>query len=515
MKRMTTLALLLAMLLSLYGCGGGENSEKQTDDAQTTPGQTEETETEAADPFAAYRDIDLGGRTIHISVSSNISENGGGMPSSYPYIAGPEELTGEAVADSVYTRNMQVEEMLNCKLDHQALDLNFNEVQPYIENLVMSGDTAIDYYVNDQLGLLHCGIKGYLLDLNNAANFSDYHFDFASGAYYYDYMRGLSIGNKQFIMTGPYFIDTLRAGHVLYMNKHIYGDLYGDENGLYQIVKENKWTLDMLDTLVEDAYQDLNGDGKAGEEDRYGLSAHSKGWALPYYAIYYSTDAHVVDFDDNNIPYISESNLERVSKAAELLIRLDQATGTYKQTSVALSLQKFVDGQALFTMFQKVGDMEQSSIREFDGMGMVPYPMLDETQDHYRTLIHDTAEMGAIPITSAGEAAGAVSAVVQVLSIDASENMIDLYYETALKSKYAQDSYTAEMLDIVSAGITAPFEIAYEFGFDKDSYLNNITFGPVADSITKGTDVTASSFANKLSGAKEKLAELVEIYTAE
>lgn len=515
MKRITTIALLAAMLLSLYGCGNGageENPDATTVQAEQT---TTAEETAPADPFAAYRDIDLGGRTIHISVSSNISENGGGMPSSYPYIAGPEEMTGESVADSVYARNMMVEEMLHCKLDHRPLDLNFNEVQPYIENLVMSGDNAIDYYVNDQLGLLHCGIKGYLLDLNDPANFSSYHFDFAGGAFYYDYIRGLSIGTKQFIMTGPYFIDTLRAAHVLYMNKHIYGDLYGDENGLYEIVKENKWTLDMLDTLVEDAYQDLNGDGKAGEEDRYGLSAHSKDWALPYYAIYYSTDAHVVDFDDKNIPYISEGNLERVSKAAELLIRLDQSVGTFKQTSVALSLQKFVDGQALFTMFQKVGDMEQSSIRDFDGMGMVPYPLLDETQDHYRTLIHDTAEMGAIPITSAGEAAGAVSAVVQVLSIDASENMVNLYYETALKSKYAQDSSTAEMLDIVSAGITAPFEIAYEFGFDKDSYLNNITFGPVADSITKGTDVTASSFANKLSGAQEKLAELVRIYTEE
>lgn len=515
MKRITTITLLAAMLLSMYGCGSGvekDNFESTAPHAEQTSDMEETTQ---ADPFAAYRSIDLAGRTICISVSSNISENGKGMPSSYPYIAGPEEMTGESVADSVYTRNLMVEEMLHCKLVHQPLDLNYDQVRPYIENLVISGDNAIDYYVNDQLGLLHCGIKGYLLDLNDPASFNEYYFDFAGGAFYYDYIRGLSIGNRQFIMTGPYFIDTLRAAHVLYMNKHIYGDLYGDENGLYEIVRENKWTLDMLNMLVEDSYQDTNGDGKASEEDRYGLSVHSKGWALPYYPIYYSTDAHTVDFNDNNIPFIAEDNLERISHAAELLIQLDRSVGTFKQANVALSLQKFVDGQTLFTMFQKIGDMEQSSIRDFDGMGIVPYPLLDETQAHYRTLIHDTAEMGAIPITAAGEAAGAVSAVVQVLSVDASENIVNLYYETALKSKYAQDSSTAEMLDIVSAGIAAPFEIAYEFGFGTDSYLNNITFGPVADSITKGIDVTASSFANKLSGAQKKLAELVQIYTKE
>ena len=49
------------------------------------------------------------------------------MPSSYPYIAGPEEMTGEAVADSVYTRNQNVEELLNCKLEHIALDLEYNQ----------------------------------------------------------------------------------------------------------------------------------------------------------------------------------------------------------------------------------------------------------------------------------------------------------------------------------------------------------------------------------------------------
>ena len=148
MKRITTTALLLAMLLSLYGCGGGENPEKENVDTDNTTTQTEstETETETEDLFAAYRSIDLGGRTVHISVSSNISEGGGGMPSSYPYIAGPEEMTGEAVADSVYTRNQNVEELLNCKLEHIALDLEYNQVQPYIENMVISGDTAIDYY---------------------------------------------------------------------------------------------------------------------------------------------------------------------------------------------------------------------------------------------------------------------------------------------------------------------------------------------------------------------------------
>ncbi|MBQ3178804.1 MAG: hypothetical protein IJB52_13370 [Clostridia bacterium] len=514
MKR-NLLAILLAALLlapSLVSCGGGETQETTADTTVQGEGAAANTE---ADLFAAYRGIDLGGRTVKISVSSNISENGGGMPTSYPYIAGPEEMTGESVQDSVFQRNMEVEEMLNCTLEHEALDLNFDQVQPHIESLVLSGDAAVDYYVNDQLGLLHCGLKGYLLDLADKSSFGDYHFDLESDVYYSEYMKQLSVGDKRFIITGDYFIDTMRAAHVLYLNKNIVNDLYGDANYVYNLVLDDAWTLSKMNEMVTEAYQDTNGDGTADENDRFGLTGHSSGWAFPYYAFYYSTDCKVVSFDDKGLPFINESSQENLSKMAELLIATDTSIGIWKTTSVADSLKTFVNGQAMLTFFQKVGDMEQASIRDFDGMGVIPYPKMDESQEIYRTLVHDTAEMGAVPVTTVGEAATAVSAVIQVLSIHAHEYLLEGYYEVALKSKYAQDAYTAQMLDLVVAGISAPFEFAYELGFGTDSFLKTITFQPIADSITKGTDVTASTFATLLPGAQTRLQELVDIYTAD
>ncbi|MBE6615138.1 MAG: hypothetical protein E7631_07530 [Ruminococcaceae bacterium] len=506
------LAVLLAALMltpALASCGGGE-TETTADTAvqgDTVSGDAE------ADLFAAYRGIDLGGRSVRISVSSNISENGGGMPTSYPYIAGPEEMTGESVQDSVFQRNMEVEEMLNCTLEHEALDLNFDQVQPHIESLVMSGDAAVDYYVNDQLGLLHCGLKGYLLDLADKSMFGEYYFDLDSDVYYSEYMQQLSVGDKRFIITGDYFIDTMRAAHVLYLNKNIVTELYGDSNYVYNLVLDDDWTLAKMNEMITEAYQDTNGDGTPDENDIYGLTGHSSGWAFPYYAFYYSTDCKVVSFDDKGLPYINENSQEALSKMAEYLITTDTSIGIWKTTTVADSLKKFVNGQAMLTFFQKVGDMEQSSIRDFDGMGVIPYPKMDDNQAIYRTLVHDTAEMGAVPITTVGEAATAVSAVIQVLSTHAHEYLLEGYYEVALKSKYAQDAYTAQMLDIVVAGISAPFEFAYELGFGTDSFLNTITFQPIADSITKGTDVTASTFATLLPAAQTRLQELTAIYT--
>ena len=229
MKKILSLLLVCALLAGFAGCGETKTAGEDASPAQQTPGaenagDENEEETEA-DVLAAYRGIDLGGRTVHISVSSNISENGGGMPSSYPYIAGPDELTGESVQDNVFERNLTVQELLSCKLEYSPLDLNYDQVQPHVANLVVSGDTSVDYYVNDQLGLLYCAMKGYLLDLADKANFGTCYFDFDSGAYYADYMKNLSLGSQRFLMTGDYFIDTLRAAHVLYLNKNICQDV--------------------------------------------------------------------------------------------------------------------------------------------------------------------------------------------------------------------------------------------------------------------------------------------------
>ena len=509
------LAMLLAMPVlasSLASCGGAEISETTAETTSQTETVSAETE---ADLFAAYRGINLGGRTVNISVSSNVTENGGGMPTSYPYIAGPEEMTGEGIQDNVFQRNIEVAETLNCKLQHEELNLNYDAVQPYIEKLVLAGDTSVDYYVNDQLGLLQSGLKGYLLDIADESQFGEYYFDLDSDIYYKDYMKQLSIGDKRFLITGDYFIDTLRASHVLYLNKNIVSELYDDADYIYKLVLDNEWTLDRMNDMIAEAYRDFNGDGTADENDQYGLTGHAAASVFSYYAFYYSTDSRVISFDEEGIPFIDNSGQENLSKMAEKLIATHTSKGLWKTASVADTLNKFVNGQAMLSYFQKVGDMEQPTIRDFEGMGVVPYPKKDESQEKYGTLVHDTAELGAVPITTVGEAASAVSAVIQVMSTHAHEYLREDYYEVALKSKYAQDPYTAQMLDIVVEGISAPFEFAYELGFGADSYLNTITFKPIVDSIKNGTIVTASSFASLLQGAEIRLQELIDIYTAD
>ena len=89
MTKKRLLSLLLAgLLLSASACSSGgapDNPDSPAADAPAPSGDAQEgaqEPAETADLFEAYRGIDLGGRTMNISVSNNVTENGDGMPTS-------------------------------------------------------------------------------------------------------------------------------------------------------------------------------------------------------------------------------------------------------------------------------------------------------------------------------------------------------------------------------------------------------------------------------------------------
>ena len=493
--------VLLALLLplpSLASCGNRQIAEEPSadgapvqDQSQTPTPEEVQPEAETEDAFAAFRQIDLGGQTVRASVSNGLADAAG--LSSYVYTAGPEELVGEASQDYVYERNLFAEDLLDCSLEYEGVNLIYNQVEAYVMKLVNSGDTSYNYLINDLLGFGAAAQKGFLLDMSDRSNFDEYYFDFDSGDYYTEFMHALSAGPRVYFASGDYFIDTLRASHGLYMNKNLYGRMYENPDGVYDLVLEGKWTLDKFYEIVDGAYIDANGSGAGDAGDTFGCAIATKSDLNSFWPFYYSTDAGITEIGEDGIPTLRPDAVERMSFVAERLMKVQQSPGIWKTGSAAESLSFFADGGAIFGVFFKLGEMEREEFRNMDGVGVVPYPMADENQDGYRTLVHDTAELGAILSTVTGAPASAASAVIQLMSAHAHRYLRPFYYETALKQKYSQDQLTAQMLDIIVDGIRAPFEFIY---------LNTYSYGPVQTSIQKNTDVVASSIAgaNKMAG---------------
>ena len=495
-RLLSTLLSAVLPILVLASCGGtGNAAPTRTAAADTAAVQAETTGSDILDQF---RGIDLNGVTLNIDISVNETE----WEASAQYVMGPEEEPGETVNDQVYRRNRDIAEMLNCDVHWTTQDFYYDGVFPHVQKYVNAGDGTIDMFINDQLGLLKAAMNGMLFNVLDPSY--DSYFDFDSTGWYAEYMNQLSLSReKKFVLAGDYFIDVLRGSHTMYFNRSLLAEYFGNENEIYELVLDHTWTLDKLYYYVDGVYTDLNGDSKVDTDDRFGI------WTNTPSLLYYASDAGMTRFEPDGKPYL-DVNYDRGSLSMDKILKLYDTDGNlFKLTrnpsfTTADIVDRFVSDKLLFTYFLKIANCENNVLRNFDGIGFAPYPLLDEAQEGYKTMPHDTVEVGAFPITVTAEKMTAMSTYIQAMTLHAAENLMPAYYETALKVKYAQDDYSSQMLDILTEGINSPFEFAF------NSNLDGIFTAGVNASIDAMTNVYVSATESKLEAAKTKLESLID-----
>lgn len=97
-----------------------------------------------------------------------------------------------------------------------------------------------------------------------------------------------------------------------------------------------------------------------------------------------------------------------------------------------------------------------------------------------------------------------VSAVLEGLAILGHQDIIPTYYDTVLKSKYARDEESAEMLDLIRENIIVDFG-AQIYGHTENK-LNSIGYF-----LAEGTDSFASFYAANESVFLDYLDEVIAL----
>lgn len=503
MKKRIICLLLVLLQAGMTACGNG-NSGSETDGTQSADMQTDaetETETEEVDPFFGF---DYSGKDFRIYTSTNIAAVS--LGNSNYMIQGPEELTGDAAPDAAYARNLAVEDLLNIHFTYEQLDNRYDQVNATIKKYAMAGDDCYDLIINDMYGISPLTLEGLFYNILDGK-----HFDFSQPWWYDDFMSDVSINsNFQYMLGGDYFIDILRCSHCLFYNKSLYEDMTGSSDGLYDIVLEGKWTFDALNTLVEDSYVDLNGDGKIDTEDQFGYAAFET-WG-PMIPFLISSDPGFITRRSDGYPEITINNERGIYLLDQLYRLMCTADGCITSgLTEEKVVNMFTEGRSLFIGYQRLGSLENETIREMeDGLGVIPYPKLDENQKNYITSTHDTAEIGVIPLTVAPVELDYISAVIEVLCRETYRNVLPVYYESSLKMKYTRDDTSAKMIDIVHDNIGNSFALAY------NSSLNDILTSGIynTDNIAAKKNDFASSYAKREKVAMQKLDKIIEDFEA-
>lgn len=485
--------ILIAMLTSLAACGSGAE-ENPTTDAVTTSGETTTVADDGSESDDLPSDLKFGGETI------NILYRGREDVANYDLLG--QENSGDIVFDAVYERNKRVEERLDVKFEYTAGPEGWSDANKFFTTTLMSGAEVVDLIWTSGNTLVANGHNASFRDLND----SEY-LNFEKPWWNYPAMKEMSLDGKTIsFLYGNLMLIGLRQTGLMYFNKNMFTDFWGDPDELYQLVLDGKWTLDKFNGYCKGIYSDLNGDGKADEDsDRfaYMLSANDQENITHFE---YATDISTYKRDKDGIPVIDMSDDRSMTIAlrfCDIFAKTNPdicfSSHTFSESGI---YDAFANGRTLFLPERFYASTLPQLRNMKDEYGMIPYPKFDDKQQEYTNLIHNSGTMAGVPIAVSDERFEMVTAALEAMASEQYRSVMPAFYELALKTKYSRDEISSQVIDLVYNCSTK--DLAGEYAAVSDYF-----YVLMAQCVLKELPY-ASTYASKIDSANTALRNLYE-----
>lgn len=491
-SRLSSLFLLIALLAQLSGCSGSAVNDPVT----TEPNGSESTEPlETVDPSKVLDlpDTDWGGREFRVLGYT------GDRPQWSTFEIYAESENGEVVNDAIFRRNTMIEEKYNVKIV-QILDPSEGDVTstnvPVVQKAAISGDDLFDLAFFNLAGIGKAARNGYLYNLLDV----DY-IDFSKDWWNPDVNEMLTFADKLYFTTSDFSLRDKSRAYIGVYNRDMVNDFkLGDA---VQLVRDGKWTIDVLTEWAKAVSNDLNGNGEVDVDDRFGVCCDNYD-ALGTFVT--AMDNVIIKKNSEGLPELSINNERTISSIDKVLALTSpedvtifppewQGKVDYDYWSVASRV--FKSGHSLFITAFPHGLKTYSAECEFD-YGIIPYPKYDETQDKYYTVANIYCMLFGIPVSC--QDPDFAGFMLEALSAASTDTTLEAYYEISCKTKYTYDEDSAEMLDLIFDGII--YDPAYAYGI---SGMNTI-FKNVAK---KRENTFASDYASIEKSALSDIDKLI------
>lgn len=485
MKHRITPALLTLLLILSTACG--ETPAPNNTDVSTEIETTAPVETEAEKinwESSGLPEKDFGGREFTVLTAEVDSLN------HTWHLVAPDEQNGETLNDAMYDRNKKIEEIYNITIT----SVYTNAMKADATNSINAGDDMYSLIFSKIFETYPMAQEGQLY------NFYDLQYvDLDADWWDQSMLRDLTYHDSIYHLTGDISPSTDARVFVLIFNKDLCQSLNLEYP--YQDVLDNKWTLDRFKEYISDVNHDVNGDAQMDFDDRWGfLSQNGFSWMM-----YLSGGGRIVDKDSNGelfVAYNTERNVRLATAALEVAI--DKGTTLMADPYVTENggswpavTSWFANGGALFrsTTLEPV----PRDLRALDvNFGILPFPMLDETQGRYYTLTEEYSRAFSVPVTADKEMVGLV---LESLAVESVEGVKPAFYDVVLNGKVVRDEESKEMLDIIFENKIFDIGLLGDIaGFR--NMLKNLE--------SRGSTDVVSSYASSLSGAEKQLEKICE-----
>lgn len=454
-------AFLLALLLlasSLTACSGGGNANS-TDTLPMTDGDPVEDTTAAeettADP-TAFPDTNLDGYEFRAFVRG-VDENSYWNCVDLYF----EDYTGDDLVDAVRDRNIAIEQKYNCTISQVESGKNsLTEAR----NLVSSGEEYSAFCLRTTY-LASLATDGSLTDL-----FTLPHVQLSEKWWDQNAVADLSIGKKLYFTTGDISISCNDAMQIPVFNKTVLGNQTGMDDP-YQLVRDDKWTVDKMLEMGASVNKDSNGDGVMTDADTWGYLAYPWG---PLF-IYFGSGETIVKKNADDLPELSLSG-ERAANVVDWMYRnLSKANPDIISGLSAVQTAMMSEDRVLFTITSVATVRKQFRENVDSDLGVLPVPKFDENQERYYNLVvfQDTSNMWSVPKTCKDmDKAGFV---LEALAQGSTSTLREAYYDKVISYKALRDKESLEMLDIILGSRTYDLASAFNWGGWNSYFTDAIT----------------------------------------
>ena len=487
MKKLLAATLALATLLPAFAACGTSGGDTASQSPSQSEAQVTETTRELTDEEkrALLKDNvptkDYGGKDYNVLSRVNFA---------YEFNS---ELTGDVMDDAIYNRNLTIEDRFNIKIKTITLGDTNNayDVLKDADAAVMAGDDAYNLVSAYTYRSAPGSLNGCYADLLTLAPL-----EFSQPWWSQGFVDAVTINNHAYVATGSLSILFHEVTLGVFFNKQLAKD--NGINDMYGIVRDGDWTFDKLIELSEKAARDLNGDGKMDEQDCWGIGVNRY---THVDCFQYAFDVPITTRDAKGLPVFSV-NCEKMATMTAKLVNFLNTDYAYICNDGTRGFKEgmFENNQGLF-MTSWLGNA--ADLREMDAdFGIIPYPKYDKAQEKYQTYYLDRTSSFVIPITTD---LNYTASIAEAMACESYKTVVPAFYDTALKSKYARDDDSQEMIDIILEGVVFDFANIFAVSWGTSNSAGQI----LRELVWKNDPNFSSKWASIQSGAESVLKDLI------
>ena len=389
------------------------------------PGQQELTGKEA---LPGYENVNFGGRQFLISSFSPQDDVWSDASDFWV-----ECITHNTINDAVYERNAVMNKLYNCSI---AVSCDYGMYEASVaageERFIAAsrGSGVYNDFVNGSVeyyNLLKLGI------------------DFTQDWWDQNFIADSSCDGKLFGVLGDFSLQAMNATWIMYFNKDVYESIFSDVD-IYQLVKENKWTMDVMAEMINRVKDDVNDDSvytysEDENADMLGLVTTS----LNYSGLYFASGLRYISKTENTIygsfnPVLTgQQNGPGVIDKLISVCNMDGYLNLdYHYIPTALQNGRTLFASEVMDKLRRLPDAENHRI------GVLPQPLYTEGQDSYHCYVNTYAATLGVPTSFMD--IDIVSNFLTLFAYHSSKLVRTAFVDTY--KKYADDE-NAGMIDII------------------------------------------------------------------